>query len=513
MKRSRDVRIEEDVEFDALISSKDLLKGIKASGYERPSPIQLKAIPLGRLGVDLIAQAKSGTGKTVVFGSIALEGIDLAVLDPQVLIVAPTREIAVQITEVLRVLGAYMPKFQCQVFIGGLSVRSDAGKLSRCHIAVGTPGRIMALIQQNKLRMSKIKLAVLDEADKMIGGDFYAQTKYILDKLPAQKQVIAFSATFDDTLYDLLSKYMNNPQKVVLTTDAPVLEGVQQYNVPVTIDKVDSALLQIHLYERKFKAAVDLLERIPFYQCIVFLNHRGRAVDLTQFLNTNGWKSCHISSGISQQQRLEVMQKARKFRIRVLICSDLIARGIDIDRVNLVINLDFPKDVETYLHRVGRTGRFGTSGIAVNVTSPYDNEFMEKLEANGVHVEPLPDNLSLGAFTKELDDSERKILESFESKRQKTKTAISVSTQRKRKAISMQGKSQAKQTIPTLSEQTDKVDTADVQSSKTEDVYNTQHDHTQPLPPSAGPHEHQYYRYTAWVPNPMTNLDPPDLFF
>ncbi|CAO3682773.1 unnamed protein product [Umbelopsis ramanniana] len=406
-----------------------------------------------------------------------------------------------------------MPKFQCQVFIGGLSVRSDSGKLSRCHVAVGTPGRVMALIQQNKLRMSKIKLAVLDEADKMIGGDFYAQTKYILDKLPAQKQVIAFSATFDDTLYDLLSKYMNKPQKVVLTTDAPVLEGVQQYYVPVKIDEVDSALLQIRLYEQKFKAAVDLLEKIPFYQCIVFLNHRGRAVDLTQFLNTNGWKSCHISSGISQQQRLDVMQKARKFRIRVLICSDLIARGIDIDRVNLVINLDFPKDVETYLHRVGRTGRFGTSGIAVNVTSPHDSEFMEKLEANGVHVEPLPDNLSLGAFTKELDDSERKILESFETKRQKTKVAINASTQRKRKEKSKQDKPPKKQPIPALAEETDEANIAIARSSNEEDVYNTQHDRTRLPSPSTGPHECHYYGYHAWVPKTMATIDPPDLFF
>ncbi|KAH8556038.1 P-loop containing nucleoside triphosphate hydrolase protein [Umbelopsis sp. PMI_123] len=512
MKRSGDVRIEEDVEFDALINNKDLLKGIKASGYERPSPIQLKAIPLGRLGVDLIAQAKSGTGKTVVFGSIALEGIDLSILEPQVLIVAPTREIAVQITEVLRVLGAHMPKFQCQVFIGGLSVRSDPGKLSRCHVAVGTPGRIMALIQQGKLRMSKIKLAVLDEADKMIGGDFYAQTKYILDKLPAHKQLVAFSATFDDTLYDLLQKYMNNPQKVVLTTDTPLLEGVQQYCVPVSTDEVDPALLQIHLYEQKFKVVVDLLEKIPFYQCIVFLNHRGRAVDLTQFLNSNGWKSCHISSGISQHQRLEVMQKARKFRIRVLICSDLIARGIDIDRVNLVINLDFPKDVETYLHRIGRTGRFGTSGIAVNVTSAFDSEFARNLEDSGIHVKPLPDKLSLGSFTKELNDSEKKILESFETKRRKTKTDTSVSIHRKRKEISSHNKTNKKQAIPHPTKETGMTNIDIVQSLNSANVYDEDPNRKRPSEPLMNPQPHDS-PYNAWVPSIITTVDPPDLFF
>lgn len=170
--------------------------------------------------------------------------------------------------------------------------------------------------------------------------------RYLLDKLPENKQLVAFSATFDETLYDILQAHMNNPQKVVLTTDVPVLEGlcgyppscirrlwlnhllltlgVQQYFLPVNIEDVDSVLMQIHVYEQKSKAVVELLEKIPFYQCIIFLNHRGRAADLTQYLNRNGWMSCHISSGINQQQRLDVMEKARKFRIRVLVCSDLV---------------------------------------------------------------------------------------------------------------------------------------------------------------------------------------------
>ncbi|KAJ2959325.1 hypothetical protein NQZ79_g5240 [Umbelopsis isabellina] len=420
MKRSRDVQIEEDVQFDALIKNKDLLKGIKASGYEKPSPIQLKAIPLGRLGVDLIAQAKSGTGKTVVFGTIALECVDLSLFEPQILIVAPTREIAVQITEVLRVLGTYMQKLTCETFIGGLAVGGDTRKMKQCQVVVGTPGRLMALLQQNKLKVANIKLAVLDEADKLMGADFKAQSKYILEKLPIHKQVIAFSATFDQSLYDTFQQFMKNPQKVVLTTDAPVLEGVQQYHIQITTEAVDTSLIQIHEYEQKFKCVVDILEKVPFYQCIVFLNHRGRAVDLTQWLNRSGWETCHISAGISQQQRLEVMQKARKFRIRVLICSDLIARGIDIDRVNLVINLDFPKDVETYLHRVGRTGRYGTSGIAINVTSSHDEGFLKTLGEHGINIESLPENLTFGAFAKELEDSERKTLEQHEKKRQKT---------------------------------------------------------------------------------------------
>jgi ATP-dependent RNA helicase DDX20 len=228
MKRSHDVEIDEKIEFDSLIQNKELLVGLKHSGYEQPSPIQLKAIPLGRLGIDLIAQAKSGTGKTVVFGVITLESINIASKLPQVMIVAPTREIAVQIRDVIRNLGQGMNGLKCEAFIGGLSMGADVQNLIGCQIIVGTPGRLMALLDEKKITTTHLKLVVLDEADKLLSDNFLPQITYIYNKLKAQKvfhQSITFSATFTDELLALLSKFLKSPQIVRLTNGVPQLNG------------------------------------------------------------------------------------------------------------------------------------------------------------------------------------------------------------------------------------------------------------------------------------------------
>lgn len=226
MKRSRDVAIEEKVEFDSLLQNKELLQGLKQFGYERPSPVQLKAIPMGRLGVDMIAQAKSGTGKTVVFGVITLEAINIAIAQPQAMVIAPTREIAIQIRNVIRNLASFMPGLQCHAFIGGLAMQIDAKHANHCHIIVGTPGRLMSLLESKKLSTTFLKLVVLDEADRLMSDTFYPQIDYIFSKMKSTVfQVVAFSATFTDTLLKLLSKFLNNPQTVRLTDGVPVLNG------------------------------------------------------------------------------------------------------------------------------------------------------------------------------------------------------------------------------------------------------------------------------------------------
>ncbi|RIB25130.1 P-loop containing nucleoside triphosphate hydrolase protein [Gigaspora rosea] len=368
--RTKDVQIDEDVNFESLISNQNILRGLSEAGYDRPSPIQLKAVPPGKLGLDVIAQAKSGTGKTIVFGVIALEMLNLSNTRPQVLILAPTREIAVQTKEVISNIGRYMNGLICHVFIGGIPVEQDIPKLKKCHIVIGSPGRIGLLL--NKQMVAKdIKLFVLDEADKLMENNFVPQLKKINDKLPKTKQVLAFSATYDKILLKTLENFVCNPYHVMLSEDTPALEGKFNY-------------LLFKFYEEKFKKMVNLLSRVPFYQCIVFLNHRGRAVDLANYL----------TSGLDQRIRLETMSKARNFQIRVLVCSDLIARGIDIDRVNLVVNLDMPKDTETYLHRVGRTGRYGTHGLAISFVDINELEFIESLKTNyHVDIQPLPGKL------------------------------------------------------------------------------------------------------------------------
>ncbi|KAI9484666.1 P-loop containing nucleoside triphosphate hydrolase protein [Zychaea mexicana] len=352
MNRSRDVQINEDVDFEALVQNKQLLKGLEQAGYARPSPIQLQAIPLGRLGVDLIAQAKSGTGKTVVFGVISLEAIQTDIKTPQVLMVAPTREIAIQIRDVVRNLAKYTPGVHCEAFIGGIATHTDVKRLKNCQIVVGTPGRLMALLHSNSLNTNDIKLFVMDEADKLMSDVFGQQVQYIHGKLPKKKQTLAFSATFTEELLETFQSLMYEPQIVRLTTDVPELEGKSKH-----IISTDRKRLK--MYKAKFETTAELLSKIPFYQCMVFVNSAPRAVELSKWLTQEGWMSGHISGSLTQVQRISVMEKMREFKLRVLVCSDLIARGIDIDRVNLVINIDYPREADTYMHRVGRTGRFG----------------------------------------------------------------------------------------------------------------------------------------------------------
>ncbi|KAL7309487.1 hypothetical protein PS15m_010361 [Mucor circinelloides] len=404
MKRSRDVEIEEKVEFDSLLQNKQLLQGLKQSGYERPSPVQLKAIPMGRLGVDMIAQAKSGTGKTVVFGVITLEAINLAISQPQAMIIAPTREIAVQIRDVVRNLGRFMPSLQCHAFIGGISMQTDAQHANSSHIVVGTPGRLMALLESKRLSTTYMKLVVLDEADKLMSETFYPQIDYIFSKLKSTVfQVVAFSATFTEELLKLLSKFLKDPQTVRLTDGVPTLNEVQQYYINTSTSDNESNLQR---YKQKFQAVEKILK-------------------LSRWLNEMGWKSGHIHAGITQDKRLSVMEDLRDFKLRLLVCSDLIARGIDVDRVNLVINLDLPWEVETYLHRVGRTGRYGTSGIAINLIGGAEDEaFLQKLRDEGIQIDILPDKVSHNEYVKQLTETDQAQFIQHESHKIESKPLI-----------------------------------------------------------------------------------------
>ncbi|KAF9963914.1 DEAD (Asp-Glu-Ala-Asp) box polypeptide 20 [Modicella reniformis] len=407
--RSKDVQINEDIDFSSLVSNAALLKSLTSAGYTRPSPIQLKTIPLGRLGLDLIAQAKSGTGKTIVFSVIAIETVlasastnSIAARSedngqlPKVIIIAPTREIAVQTQGVILNLtrGELEQQGSCYSMIGGTPIQQDKENLKRCSIVVGTPGRLRSLIATGDLKTSQVRLLVLDEADKLM-EDWFRDVVFEISKgLGTKKQVMAFSATYDDDLLAHLDTLVKNPVYVMLSNGTPELEGVMQFFKVATLDEKHKGgsvfLKQIHIMERKFSELENLLTHVPFYQAILFLNHRGRAADLVKFLTSKGWPAMHIASGISQNERLDVMQKARKFELRVLVCSDLIARGIDIDRVNLVVNLDLPKDPETYLHRIGRTGRYGTAGLALSIVDDTEMATIQILRKDfGITIQEL----------------------------------------------------------------------------------------------------------------------------
>ncbi|XP_051509957.1 probable ATP-dependent RNA helicase DDX20 [Myxocyprinus asiaticus] len=402
--RTDDVLINDGVEFNSLLLSKPVLEGLSASGFQRPSPIQLKAIPLGRCGLDLIVQAKSGTGKTCVFTTIALDSLILENTSTQVLVLAPTREIAVQIHAVVMAIGSAIEGLVCHVFIGGRPISQDKFHLKKCHIAIGSPGRIKQLIEMGALITSSIRLFVLDEADKLLEDDssssFQEQINWIFSSLPANKQMLALSATYPESLAQHLTRYMREPTFVRLNPTDPGLLGLKQY-----YKIVPSHSLPHKIFEEKVRSLLELFSKIPFNQALVFSNLHSRAQHLADILSSKGLPAVCISGGLSQDQRLEAMWKLKQYQCRVLISTDLTSRGIDAEKVNLVINLDVPQDWETYMHRIGRAGRFGTLGVAVTYCchGEEENKLMAIAQKCSLNLTHLPDPILPGIMEEACD--------------------------------------------------------------------------------------------------------------
>ncbi|XP_037355899.1 probable ATP-dependent RNA helicase DDX20 [Talpa occidentalis] len=399
--RTGDVLLAEPADFESLLLSRPVLEGLRAAGFERPSPVQLKAIPLGRCGLDLIVQAKSGTGKTCVFSTIALDTLILENLSTQILILAPTREIAVQIHSVITSIGIKMEGLECHVFIGGTPLSQDKARLKKCHIAVGSPGRIKQLIELDYLNPGSVRLFILDEADKLLEeGSFQEQINWIYSSLPASKQMLAVSATYPEYLANALTKYMREPTFVRLNSSDPSLIGLKQY-----YKVVNSYPLAHKIFEEKTQHLQELFSRIPFNQALVFSNLHSRAQHLADILSSKGFPAECISGNMNQNQRLDAMAKLKQFHCRVLISTDLTSRGIDAEKVNLVVNLDVPVDWETYMHRIGRAGRFGTLGLTVTYCcrGEEENMMMKIAQKCNINLLPLPDPIPPGLMEECLD--------------------------------------------------------------------------------------------------------------
>ncbi|KAF7659917.1 hypothetical protein LDENG_00291280 [Lucifuga dentata] len=399
--RSDDVLLSEGIGFNSLLLSQAVLDGLSAAGFQKPSPIQLKAIPLGRCGLDLIVQAKSGTGKTCVFCTIALETLVLENPATQVLVLAPTREIAVQIHSVVMAIGCAMEGLECHVFIGGRPVSQDKLHLKKCHIAVGSPGRIKQLIELGMLSTASIRLFVLDEADKLLEeGSFQEQINWIFSSLPVNKQMLALSATYPESLAQHLTRYMREPMFVRLNPNDMGLKGLKQY-----YKLVQSHALPHKVFEEKVQHLLELFSKIPFNQALVFSNLHTRAQHLADILSSKGLPAVCISGSLSQEQRLEAMSKLKQYQCRVLISTDLTSRGVDAEKVNLVINLDVPLDWETYMHRIGRAGRFGTHGLAVTYCchGEEENKIMAIAQKCGLTLSALPSTIDPGLMDEPCD--------------------------------------------------------------------------------------------------------------
>uniref|UniRef100_A0A8C3JIS0 RNA helicase n=1 Tax=Calidris pygmaea TaxID=425635 RepID=A0A8C3JIS0_9CHAR len=290
--RTRDVLVPGGPsDFGSLLLSAPVLAGLEAAGFHRPSPVQLKAIPLGRCGLDLIVQAKSGTGKTCVFSTIALDAVLLESSATQILILAPTREIAVQIHAVITTIGIKMEGLECHVFIGGTPLNQDKIRLKKCHIAVGSPGRIKQLIELDYLNTASIRLFILDEADKLLEeGSFQEQINWIYSSLPANKQMLAVSATYPESLANALTRYMREPTFVRLNPTDPSLIGLKQY-----YKIVNSHPLPHKTFEEKTQHLQELFSKIPFNQALVFSNLHSRAQHLAEILTSRGFPAECIS--------------------------------------------------------------------------------------------------------------------------------------------------------------------------------------------------------------------------
>jgi translation initiation factor 4A len=332
---------------------------------------------------DVIAQAQSGTGKTATFAIGILQKIDLQVRDTQALILAPTRELAQQIQKVIHHLGDYM-NAQCHACIGGTNVRDDMRKLETgCHIVVGTPGRVFDMINRRALRVAHMKMWVLDEADEMLSRGFKDQIYDIFRLLPQNVQVGLFSATMPPDVLDLTQRFMRDPIRILVKKDELTLEGIKQFYVLVERE------------DWKLDTLCDLYETVTITQAIIYCNMRRKVDWLSQKMQEKGFTVSCMHGEMDQKERDLVMTEFRSGSSRVLITTDLLARGVDVQSVSLVINYDLPTVRENYIHRIGRSGRFGRKGVAINFITHEDARTLRDIESfYSTQVEEMPMNVA-----------------------------------------------------------------------------------------------------------------------
>ena len=348
----------------------NLLRGIYAYGFDKPSIIQQKSILSLFDKKDMIAQAQSGTGKTGAFSVGVLQNIDTSVKKVQAIILAPTRELAKQIHDVVSGLGVFMKTFKIQLLVGGTSTDQDVSTLKNetPHVIVGCPGRVHDMIRRNHIRGSDVKMIVLDEADEMLSAGFKEQVYNIFNFLNSSVQVCLFSATLPEELHALASNFLRNPVKILVKSEQLTLEGIVQHLIALEDDS------------HKYTTLKDIFNMISVTQTIIYCNSIKRVTDLTEAMVQDNFPVCCIHSGMEKSERDAAFRDFKGGKHRVLISSNVTARGIDVQNVGVVINFDVPKDVHTYLHRIGRSGRWGRKGVAINFVTRWDMKKIKEFE-------------------------------------------------------------------------------------------------------------------------------------
>jgi len=369
--------------FDDMNLKEELLRGIYAYGFEKPSAIQQRAIVPCIKGMDVIAQAQSGTGKTATFSIAILEKIDTSLRETQALILAPTRELAQQIQKVVMSLGDYMGA-QCHACIGGTSVKEDMRKLDHGqHIVVGTPGRVFDMISRKVLRTADIKQFVLDEADEMLSRGFKDQIYDVFRHLNQEIQVILLSATMPAEVLEVTTRFMREPVRILVKKEELTLEGIRQFYISVERE------------EWKLDTLCDLYETLTITQAVIFCNTRRKVDWLTEKMHQRDFTVSAMHGDMDQKERDVIMREFRSGSSRVLITTDLLARGIDVQQVSLVINYDLPTNRENYIHRIGRGGRFGRKGVAINFVTDEDKRALQDIEKfYNTQIDEMPMNVA-----------------------------------------------------------------------------------------------------------------------
>eukprot|EP00771_Trimastix_marina_P000477 gnl/Trimastix_PCT/1499.p2 GENE.gnl/Trimastix_PCT/1499~~gnl/Trimastix_PCT/1499.p2 ORF type:complete len:411 (+),score=157.96 gnl/Trimastix_PCT/1499:55-1233(+) len=369
--------------FDQMGLKEDLLRGIYSYGFERPSAIQQRAIIPVIRGRDVVAQAQSGTGKTATFCISMLQSIDAHLRETQALVLGPTRELALQIQKVCLALGSFM-SVQVHSSIGGSSMNVDMRRLeSGVHIVAGTPGRVADMIRSRYLRTRNIRMLVLDEADEMLSRGFKEQILEIYRYLPRGTQIVLLSATLPQEILEMTTKFMTDPVRVLVKRDELTLEGIKQFFVAVEKEFW------------KFETLCDLYDTLTITQAVIFCNTREKVDWLAKKMRDANFTVASMHGGNTQQERNEIMKQYREGGQRVMITTDVWARGLDVSQVSVVINYDLPNNRELYIHRIGRSGRYGRKGVAINFVKEDDIRILRDIEQfYSTQIDEMPMNVA-----------------------------------------------------------------------------------------------------------------------
>ena len=369
--------------FDNLNLKDNLLRGIYSYGFENPSKIQHMAIPHIIAGKDLIAQAHSGTGKTGAFTIGCLQKLDENKEETQVLIISPTHELVHQTTEVIKEISKYQ-KVTFMEVIGGTNVdecRRGLDKLPQ--ILIGTPGRILDMIQKNFLFTNKIHTVIFDEADEILSYGFKETIQNIINYICKETQLCLFSATIPDEMLELTNSFMDNPKKLLIKKEALTLEGISQFYINIKVN------------DWKYEVLTDLYDTINIAQCIIYINSKNKLMEVYNALTKDKFPVACIHGEMHGSERKGVMENFRSGHTRILLSTDLLSRGIDVQQLSLVINFDLPKSKETYIHRIGRSGRYGRKGVAINLVTDRDMQYLNEIERfYETQISEMPNNIS-----------------------------------------------------------------------------------------------------------------------